>query len=113
MTMESPSYHSSSSSSYTGVIRSPSSPRQRVSQYERNRRKNRAAAARCREKTKSYTDELRSRERDLSSQKEFLTACVASLRNEVLALKHEIFKHSDCNCDHIQKYLTAAAQQIT
>lgn len=111
--MESPSYHSSSSSSYTGAIRSPSSPpRQRMSQYERNRRKNRAAAARCREKTKSYTDELRSRERELASQKEFLTACVAGLRDEVLALKHEIFKHSDCNCDHIQKYLTSAAQQI-
>ncbi|ETS86607.1 hypothetical protein PFICI_00435 [Pestalotiopsis fici W106-1] len=82
------------------------------SQHEQNKQKNRAAAARCREKTRHYADELRGRERDLSSKKEFLTACVADLRDEILALKNEILRHSDCNCDYIQKYLTAAANQV-
>ncbi|KAF2997780.1 hypothetical protein E8E14_002633 [Neopestalotiopsis sp. 37M] len=81
-------------------------------QHERSRQKNRAAAARCREKTRHYADQLRGRERDLSSQKAVLTACVADLRDEVLALKNEILRHSGCDCDHIQKYLTAAANSI-
>jgi hypothetical protein len=77
--------------------------------HERNRQKNRAAAARCRKKNKHRADQLLGQERDLSSRKEFLTACITDLRDEVLALKHEILRHSDCDCDLIQNYLAAAA----
>lgn len=83
-----------------------------ISQYERNRQKNRAATARCREKTQQYTQELREQERDLLSKKQSLKACIADLQDEVLALKTEILQHSHCDCDHIQRYLRAAASQV-
>ncbi|KAH8200038.1 hypothetical protein TruAng_005814 [Truncatella angustata] len=82
-------------------------------QHERTRRKNRMAASKCREKSKKNTDDLRQRERELVLQKQILTACAADLRDEVLALKHEILSHASCNCEYIQNYLIAAASQVT
>jgi hypothetical protein len=84
----------------------------RQQQHQRNRQKNRLAAAKCRERTKNHTDDLRRRERELSAKKRFLTACAAELKGEVLALKHEILKHGDCDCEYIKKYISAAAGQI-
>ncbi|KAK6069999.1 Cyclic AMP-responsive element-binding protein 5 [Seiridium cupressi] len=84
----------------------------RQQQHERTRQKNRLAASRCREKTKKNADDLRDRELELSIEKQTLTTCAAELTDEVLALKHEIFRHANCDCHYIQKYLTTAASQI-
>ncbi|KAH8676289.1 hypothetical protein BX600DRAFT_508454 [Xylariales sp. PMI_506] len=80
--------------------------------HGRNREKNRLAASKCREKSKKYIDELQERERELAAQQQSLAACAAGLREEVLALKHEIFRHGDCDCEFIQKYLLSAARAI-
>lgn len=87
-------------------------PRSRQQQYERTRQKNREAASKCREKTKRNVEDLRKHERELSCQKQALAALAAELKEEVLALKHEILLHGNCECEHIQKYLSTAAKQI-
>ncbi|KAK9421666.1 hypothetical protein SUNI508_05596 [Seiridium unicorne] len=84
----------------------------RQQQHERTRQKNRLAASKCREKTKKNADDLRDRELELSIEKQTLTACAAELKDEVLALKHEIFRHANCDCHYIQKYLITAASQM-
>ncbi|KAI0125965.1 hypothetical protein BJ170DRAFT_455655 [Xylariales sp. AK1849] len=112
--------------SMTHSILSPLSPELQISnmadmttgqphgmQQDRNREKNRLAASKCREKSKKFVDELRERERDLTNQRAKLTACAAALKDEVLMLKHEIFRHGNCKCDFIQNYLNNAAKQIT
>lgn len=57
------------------------------------------AAAKCRQKAKQSVSELQSRERELLQQNRFLTAHVGSLREEVLNLKNEILRHSQCDSD--------------
>ncbi|KAK9776951.1 hypothetical protein SCAR479_06352 [Seiridium cardinale] len=84
----------------------------RQQQHERTRQKNRLAASKCRENTKKNANDLRDREVELSIEKQALTACAAELKDEVLALKHEIFKHANCDCHYIQKYLITAASQM-
>lgn len=109
-TILSPVSVQSSVSSPRTTISAPARTRQQ--QYERTRQKNREAASKCREKTKNNVDDLRARERELSCQKQVLTAIAGELKNEVLALKHEILLHGNCECEYIQKYLESAAKQI-
>ena len=39
-------------------------------------------------------------------------AYVASLKDEIIALKTEMLKHSDCNCVAIQEYLRREASLL-
>ncbi|KAK2738652.1 bZIP transcription factor [Colletotrichum kahawae] len=84
---------------------SPSGPERRKSY----RVKNRAAAKRCREKTKQYELDLAAKEQEVTQERIYLDACVTALRNEVLSLKDQILQHGDCDCDVIQGYIARAA----
>ncbi|KAF6787875.1 Cyclic AMP-responsive element-binding protein 5 [Colletotrichum sojae] len=75
--------------------------------------KNRAAAKRCREKTKQYEIDLAAREKQVTEERMYLDACVTMLKNEVLTLKSEILQHGDCDCDIIQGYIAKAASGVS
>ncbi|EQB49517.1 hypothetical protein CGLO_11142 [Colletotrichum gloeosporioides Cg-14] len=74
--------------------------------------RNRAAAKRCREKTKQYELDLAAKEQDIAQERIYLDACVTALRNEVLDLKSQILQHSDCDCEIIQGYIARAASGV-
>ncbi|OLN97228.1 Cyclic AMP-responsive element-binding protein 5 [Colletotrichum chlorophyti] len=75
--------------------------------------KNRAAAKRCREKTKQYEIDLAAREKQVTQERMYLDACVTALKNEVLTLKNQILQHGDCECDMIKGYIAKAAGDVS
>jgi hypothetical protein len=79
---------------------------------QKRRKRNRVAAAKCREKAKKGMDELQQRERDLLQQNKMLNMQLCSLRNEVIELKSEILRHSKCDNECIQQYIQKAAGKI-
>jgi len=108
------SLRSSSSSAATTSQFSPSPP----SSYRQaelgssQRARNRVAATKCRAKTKAAINHLEANSKLVSEQREVLSRRVAMLRDEVLALKTELLKHSRFDCILIQQYLSNAAAQI-
>ncbi|KAI1747899.1 hypothetical protein F4782DRAFT_551441 [Xylaria castorea] len=78
----------------------------------KKRNRNRLAAAKCRKKAKRGVDDLQQRERDLLRENKMLNAEAGFLREEVLQLKSEILRHSNCDNDYIHHYIQKAAQQI-
>lgn len=78
----------------------------------RNRERNRVAAHKCRQKAKQSMSELQTRERELSQQNRILLEHAGSLRDEILDLKNEILKHSNCDSDIIQNYISRAAREV-
>ncbi|KAI0833913.1 hypothetical protein F5Y06DRAFT_301097 [Hypoxylon sp. FL0890] len=78
----------------------------------RNRERNRVAAHKCRQKAKQSMSDLQTRERELSQQNRMLQEHAGSLRDEILDLKNEILRHSDCNSDIIQNYIAKAARDV-
>ncbi|EFQ26706.1 basic region leucine zipper [Colletotrichum graminicola M1.001] len=75
--------------------------------------KNRAAAKRCREKTKQYEIDLANKEKQVTKEHMYLDACVVALKNEVLSLKNQILQHSSCDCDMIQGYIARTASTVS
>ncbi|KAK2031268.1 hypothetical protein LX32DRAFT_661988 [Colletotrichum zoysiae] len=75
--------------------------------------KNRAAAKRCREKTKQYEIDLTNRAKQVTEERVYLDACVTALKNEVLSLKNQILQHGSCDCDMIQGYITRTASSVS
>lgn len=82
------------------------------SRNRRNRERNRVAAHKCRQKAKQSMSDLQTRERELSQQNRLLQEHAGSLRDEILDLKNEILRHSDCNSDIIQNYIAKAAREV-
>ncbi|KAI1461847.1 hypothetical protein F4805DRAFT_411167 [Annulohypoxylon moriforme] len=78
----------------------------------RNRERNRVAAHKCRQKAKQSMTDLQARERELSQQNRMLQEHAGSLRDEILDLKNEILRHSECNSDIIQNYIARAARDV-
>ncbi|KAI1209034.1 uncharacterized protein F4807DRAFT_108322 [Annulohypoxylon truncatum] len=78
----------------------------------RNRERNRVAAHKCRQKAKQSMTDLQARERELSRQNRMLQEHAGSLRDEILDLKNEILRHSECNSDIIQNYIARAARDV-
>ncbi|RYC55121.1 hypothetical protein CHU98_g11088 [Xylaria longipes] len=76
-----------------------------------HRERNRVAARKCRQKAKRSVAGLQQRERELSQQHRALNNYVSSLREEILDLKTEILRHSDCNSGIIQSYIVDAARR--
>ncbi|KAI0016239.1 hypothetical protein F4780DRAFT_704551 [Xylariomycetidae sp. FL0641] len=85
------------------------SPRPRK---RRERERNRVAAAKCRQKAKVGVQDLQERERALFLENRSLATNVDALRNEVIALKVEILRHSDCGSDFIQQYINKSAMAV-
>ncbi|KAI9792660.1 MAG: hypothetical protein M1835_007721 [Candelina submexicana] len=67
--------------------------------------RNRVAASKCRQKKKEWTSNLEAKARDLQNSKTQLAIMVSSLKEEMLFLKGELLKHSNCNCTRIRDYL--------
>ncbi|TRX97765.1 hypothetical protein FHL15_001520 [Xylaria flabelliformis] len=101
-----PEGSSASACSATPVVGQSGAP-----DIERQREKNRVAARKCRQKTKQNVAGLRRREKELGQQNKVLVSCVRSLREEILDLKTEILKHSNCDNVIIQKYIANAARR--
>ncbi|KAI8957958.1 hypothetical protein F5Y11DRAFT_61141 [Daldinia sp. FL1419] len=80
--------------------------------HRRNRERNRVAAHKCRQKAKQSMSDLQVRERELSQQNRMLQEHAGSLRSEILDLKNEILRHSSCDSDIIQNYITRAARDV-
>ncbi|KAI3323362.1 hypothetical protein HD806DRAFT_82704 [Xylariaceae sp. AK1471] len=96
---------STSSSSTTPADPSETSP------TKQHRESNRIAARKCRQKAKQNISKLQQRERELSQQNRMLLSYVNSLREEILDLKNEILRHSECNSSLIQDYIANAARR--
>ncbi|OHW97684.1 basic region leucine zipper [Colletotrichum incanum] len=75
--------------------------------------KNRAAAKRCREKTKQYEIDLANKEKQVTQERMYLDACVTALKNEVLTLKNQILQHGSCDCEMIQGYIARTASDVS
>lgn len=76
------------------------------------RTRNRAAATKCREKSKLAEEELESSERAMSSEHQRLSVMARGLRDEVLLLKHELLAHGNCDDPSIQQYLSRQARMF-
>ena len=72
--------------------------------------RNRVAASKCRQKKKEWTNNLENRARGLQKENNSLHHIVDSCKEEILFLKGEMLKHSNCNCSEIQDYLQQGAQ---
>ncbi|MCJ1474852.1 hypothetical protein MMC13_003512 [Lambiella insularis] len=75
--------------------------------------RNRVAASKCRQKKKEWTSNLEARARELQNSKNRLAIMVTSLKDEVLWLKGEMLKHTECGCAQIRDYLAQQADSIT
>lgn len=67
--------------------------------------RNRVAASKCRQKKKEWTQNLENRARELQKNNNQLRMVVDSCRQEILFLKGELLKHSQCDCESIQSFI--------
>ncbi|KAK1656083.1 hypothetical protein BDP81DRAFT_306734 [Colletotrichum phormii] len=75
--------------------------------------KNRAAAKRCREKTKRHELDLAAQEKRVTQERMYLDACVAALKNKVLVLRSQILEYGDCDCEIIRGYIARTANNVS
>ncbi|KAJ9637704.1 hypothetical protein H2201_004140 [Coniosporium apollinis] len=80
---------------------------------ERFLERNRVAASKCRQKKKEWTSNLEQQARELTAQRAHLQAYVTSLRDEVLYLKDQMLRHSDCNCVKMREYLSQSVSNMS
>ncbi|CAH0054306.1 unnamed protein product [Clonostachys solani] len=67
--------------------------------------RNRQAANRCRHRQRDQATALASLEYEVEDHHKYLSGYLQSLNNEVLNLKSELLRHTNCNCTLIQTYL--------
>ncbi|VUC22447.1 unnamed protein product [Clonostachys rosea] len=67
--------------------------------------RNREAANRCRHRQRDQATALASLEYEVEDHHKYLSEYLQSLNNEVLNLKTELLRHTNCNCALIQTYL--------
>ncbi|KAL1859029.1 hypothetical protein Daus18300_009667 [Diaporthe australafricana] len=89
-----------------------SQPASSSSQQPDSRARNRAAANRCRAKSKVAVAELEATERAMSSEHQELALTAKGLRDEVLTLKNQLLMHGNCDDDVIQQYLANTARMV-
>ena len=75
--------------------------------------RNRVAASKCRQKKKEWTQNLETRARQLQKDNNQLRLVVESCREEILFLKGELLKHSQCECESIQTFIKSGANDFT
>jgi hypothetical protein len=76
------------------------------------RERNRMAATRYRTKTLRTVADLEAESRRNEKENQSLRASIIQLRGEVLELKSEILRQSDCNCPLMRGYVSAEAQKF-
>lgn len=74
--------------------------------------RNRVAASKCRQKKKEWTQNLENRARELQKNNHQLRMVLDSCRQEVLFLKGELLKHSQCECESIQAFIKSGANNF-
>ncbi|KAJ6033274.1 uncharacterized protein N7446_008435 [Penicillium canescens] len=75
--------------------------------------RNRLAASKCRQKKKEHTQQLEFRYKHQSEKHQSLMTEIARLRSEVLGLKNEVLKHSQCGDEPIKMHLAQMLKKIT
>ncbi|KFA48286.1 hypothetical protein S40293_08821 [Stachybotrys chartarum IBT 40293] len=73
--------------------------------------RNRVAATKCRLRKRDEASALASREQTVEDQNRYLSSCFDSLVSEVLQLKTELLRHTDCGCVLIQRYIAHEAKK--
>lgn len=76
------------------------------------RERNRAAANKCRRKSKAVVADLEASERDLAEEHRQLSQAAGGLREEVLALKSALLVHGHCEDEVIQQYFANSARLV-
>ncbi|KAJ5757614.1 uncharacterized protein N7511_006308 [Penicillium nucicola] len=75
--------------------------------------RNRLAASKCRQKKKEHTQQLEYRYKHQSEKHQALMTEIARLRSEILGLKNEVLKHSQCGDEPIKMHLAHMLKKIT
>lgn len=75
--------------------------------------RNRNAAAKCRAKYKAAEEVLKDKQRIERERNRLLRGSFEGLKNEILMLKNELFRHSACNHPIIDNYFRRSADQIS
>uniref|UniRef100_A0A0C4DJB6 BZIP domain-containing protein n=1 Tax=Fusarium oxysporum (strain Fo5176) TaxID=660025 RepID=A0A0C4DJB6_FUSOF len=73
--------------------------------------RNRIAATRCRLRKRDEASALASQEQAMEDRNRYLSSCFNSLTTEIYYLKTELLRHTDCNCDLIQAYISSEARK--
>ena len=74
--------------------------------------RNRVAASKCRQKKKEWTQNLENRARELQKTNNQLRMVADSCRQEILFLKGELLKHSQCECELIQTFIKSGTNNV-
>ncbi|RAL04535.1 bZIP transcription factor [Aspergillus ibericus CBS 121593] len=114
------SYSSADSPTHSRRGSSPRHASPGFEDHERERRKrerflerNRVAANKCRKKKKEHAKNLETRCEQVSRQNTLLESEVDHLRGEILNLKNELLRHSQCGDDGIKRHLAQMVKQIS
>ncbi|KAH8431670.1 uncharacterized protein LDX57_009325 [Aspergillus melleus] len=96
----------------------PPAPREAREQADREKRenflaRNRRAATRCRERKREFTKKLQEQYEDVARRKHALESEFAQLQGEVLGLKNELLRHSQCAHPAIQNHLAGMVKNLT
>ncbi|KAI6756154.1 hypothetical protein HG530_011890 [Fusarium avenaceum] len=70
---------------------------------------NRVAATKCRDRKRYLASTLNNEVDALKERHAELSSYLNELRCEVIGLKTEVLRHSDCGCEFIQRYILTAA----
>ncbi|KAI9038112.1 bZIP transcription factor [Aspergillus affinis] len=102
----------------SGRRSTPSKPKKNASKEEKEKRekfleRNRMAASKCRQKKRQNTNRLQGQFQVAAESKARLEAEVAQLHGEVLYLKDELLRHSQCDDLSIKTYLQQMVSQVT
>ncbi|KAI6779319.1 uncharacterized protein J7T54_000417 [Emericellopsis cladophorae] len=97
-------------SSESGSLCSDALPADR---HERRRvlERNRLAATKCRNRKRDETKDLEAQEQEAQERNRHLSATVAQLRTDLVDLKTQLLRHTDCQCTVIQKYIAHHAEK--
>ncbi|KAK1148058.1 hypothetical protein N8T08_010693 [Aspergillus melleus] len=102
----------------SGRRNNPPKPKNNASKEKKEKRekfleRNRMAASKCRQKKRQNTNRLQGQFQVAAENKARLEAEVAQLHGEVLYLKDEILRHSQCDDQAIKTYLQQMVTQVT
>ncbi|KAJ8662952.1 hypothetical protein O0I10_001128 [Lichtheimia ornata] len=102
-----PSSSSSSNHMSDSTMPSSSSANDPFSDCQRTRvlERNRAAAARCRQRKKQWIEDLKTRHEELKDRNQCLYQTRTHLQNQVFKLKNELLLHEGCDCQAIQSFI--------
>ncbi|KAH8427350.1 bZIP transcription factor [Aspergillus melleus] len=96
----------------------PPAPKEAREEADRRKRenflaRNRRAATKCRERKREFTKKLQDQYEEVARRKHALESEFAQLQGEVLELKNELLRHSQCADPAIQNHLAGMVKNVT